>query len=86
MSDDRSRSGEYMLAGGRISAATSKISCMGMKEEEKDEGGEITGKSRRDEERNRRDANIPRGGYARGWRHRLPRGWHRGRMLKFPIF
>lgn len=85
MIDDRSRSGIYVLAGGRISAAMSKISCMGMKEEEK--GGEITGKSRRrDEERNRRDANILRDGYARGWRHRLRRGWHRGRMLKFPIF
>lgn len=46
---------------------TSKISDMGMEEEEKAEGGEITCKSRRrDEERNRRNANVPRGGYARG--------------------
>lgn len=60
---------------------------MGMEEKKKDKDGEITGKSRRrDEERNRRNANVLRGGYARGWQHRLRRGWHRGRMLKFPIF
>lgn len=76
-----------MLFGSRILAVTSRISGMGMEEEEKGEDDEITGKSRRrDEERNRRNANVLRDGYARGWWHRLRRGRHRGRMLKFPIF
>lgn len=73
------------IVKGQISTVMSRIS--GMEGEAKDEGGEITGKSRRgDEERNRRNANVPRGGYVRGWWHRLRWGWYRGRMLKFPIF
>jgi len=46
-----------MLAGGRKSTTTSKISGMRVEGEEKYEG-----KSRRDEERNRRNANVPREG------------------------
>lgn len=58
--------GVNMLAQGRKSATTSRISGTGMEEKEMDEGGEITGESRRrDEERNRLNANVPRGEYAR---------------------